>query len=117
MSLVARQQQLLVLKRRQPRPRLKDADRRFWIMACRSFVSWQSSVLIVKPETVLRWHRCGWRTYWRQRSSCRAKAGRHAIAPELRTLIRRLATENRLWASGGSRRNYPALGAKSPPER
>jgi hypothetical protein len=47
-------QQLLVLKRRKPRPRLKNADRRFWVLACRWFVGCQSSVLIVKPETVLR---------------------------------------------------------------
>jgi hypothetical protein len=54
-------QQLLVLQRRKPRPRLKDADRRFWVLACRWFVDWQTSVLIVKPDTVLRWHRQGWR--------------------------------------------------------
>ena len=54
-------QQLLVLQRRKPRPRLKDADRRFWVVACRWFVDWQTSVLIVKPDTVLRWHRQGWR--------------------------------------------------------
>src|SRR5262249_7011156 len=56
-------QQLLVLQRRQPRPRLEDADRRFWVLACRSFVGWRASLLVVKPETVLRWHRNGWRAY------------------------------------------------------
>ena len=55
--------QLLVLQRRKPRPRLTDSDRRFWILAYRWFVSWQTSLLIVKPETVLRWHRQGWRSY------------------------------------------------------
>jgi putative transposase len=110
-------QQLLVLKRQKPRPRLKDADRRFWVLACHWFLGWQSSVLIVKPKTVLRWHRHGWRTYWRRRSSCRAKTGRRPIAPELRTLIRRMASENLFGASVGSRRNYPASDSKSPPER
>jgi len=57
-------QQLVVLQRRIPRPRLEDADRRFWILACRWFSGWRTSLLIVKPETVLRWHREGWRTYW-----------------------------------------------------
>jgi hypothetical protein len=52
-------QQLLVLQRRIPQPRLKDADRRFWILAYRWSVGWRSSLLIVKPETVLRWHRRG----------------------------------------------------------
>jgi putative transposase len=60
-------QQLLVLQRRKPRPRLMDADRRFWILACRWFSGWRTSLLIVKPETVLRWHRQGWGTYWRRR--------------------------------------------------
>jgi hypothetical protein len=57
-------QQLLVLQRRNPRPGLKDADRHFWILLCRCFIEWRTSLLIVKPETVLRRHRHGWRTYW-----------------------------------------------------
>jgi hypothetical protein len=89
-------QQLLVLQRRMPRPRLEDADRRFWILACRWFSGWRSSLLIVKPETVLRWHRQGWRTYWRRRSGRTGRPGRRPIAPELRTLICRMTTENRL---------------------
>jgi putative transposase len=60
-------QQLLVLQRRKPRPRLKDADRRFWVLACRWFVGWRTSLLIVKPETALAWHRRGWRRHWRRR--------------------------------------------------
>src|SRR5262249_1203994 len=87
--------QLLVLHRRKPRPRLEDADRRFWVLACRWFVGWRTSVLIVKPETVLHWHRHRWRTYWRRRSSRGGKPGRRPIAPELRTLIRRMTIENR----------------------
>jgi hypothetical protein len=90
-------QQLLVLRRRQPRPRIRDADRRFWVLACRWFADWQRSLLIVKPETVLGWHRRGWRAYWRRRSRWGGKAGRRPIAPELRDLIRRMAAENRLW--------------------
>ena len=43
-------QQLLVLHRRKPRPRLEDADRRFWVLACRWFVGWRTSVLIVNPK-------------------------------------------------------------------
>ena len=55
-------QQLLVLQRRNQRPHLKDADRGFWILACRWFLGWRQSLLIVKPETVLRWRRRGWRS-------------------------------------------------------
>jgi hypothetical protein len=89
-------QQLLVLHRRKPRPRLEDADRRFWVLACRWFVGWRTSVLIVKREIVLRWHRHGWRTYWCRRSSRKGKPGRRPIASELRTLIRRMTFENPL---------------------
>jgi len=46
-------QQLVVLQRRKPRPRLEDVDRRFWILACRWFSGWRTSLLVVKPETVL----------------------------------------------------------------
>ena len=72
-------QQLLVLQRRKPHPRLEDADRRFWILACRWFNGWQTSLLVVKPETVLRWHRQGWRTYWRRRSRGTGRPGRRPI--------------------------------------
>src|SRR5215510_1108140 len=78
-------QQLLVLQRRMPRPRLEDVDRRFWILAYRWFSGWQASLLVVKPDTVLRWHRQGWRTYWRRRSCLTGRPGRRPIAPELRT--------------------------------
>ena len=53
------QQQLLVLQRRYPRRRLSNADRRFWILASRWFGGWRRPFRIVRPETVLRWHRRG----------------------------------------------------------
>jgi putative transposase len=91
-------QQLLVLQRRYPQPRLGNADRRFWIIASRWFSSWRGSLLIVKPETVLRWHRRGWRAYWSWRSRRqRGRIGRRPIPQELQALIRRMTAENRLW--------------------
>ncbi len=90
-------QQLLVLQRGRPRPQLDDSDRRFWILACRWFSGWRESLLIVNPETVLGWHRKGWRAYWRWRSRPRSIGGRRRIPLELRALIRRMASENRLW--------------------
>jgi hypothetical protein len=48
-------QQLVVLRRRQPRPRLRHADRRFWILASQGYSGWRDVLLIVQPETVLRW--------------------------------------------------------------
>jgi hypothetical protein len=64
-------QQLLVLQRRHPQPRLRNADRQFWICASRWFTDWRNSLLIVKPETVLRWHRRGWRAYFFPRHGVR----------------------------------------------
>ena len=93
---------------------IKDAHRRLpcWILACRWFVGWQSSVLIVKPETVLRWHREGWRTYWRWRSRRTRRPGRLPIPLELRTLIRCMAADNRLWGQRRIQAELSRLGFK-----
>jgi putative transposase len=69
-------------------------------------------VLIVKPETVLRWHRHGWRTYWRRHSGREGKTGRRPIAPELRTLIRRMTMENRVWGQLRIQAELARLGFK-----
>jgi len=58
------QQQLRVLQRSNPTPGPRNADRQSWIGASRRFAGWRNSLLIVKAETVLRWHRRGWRAYW-----------------------------------------------------
>jgi transposase InsO family protein len=90
-------QQLVVLKRSQARPQIRDADRRFWVLACRWFSGWNASLIIVKPDTVIRWHRKGWKAYWRWRSSRSVGIGRKTIDREIRELIRRMACENPLW--------------------
>jgi len=105
-------QQLLVLHRRNPRPRPNNADRGFWILACRWLPAWRTSLLIVKPETVLRWHRQGWRTYWRRRSRRGGHAGRRPIAQELRGLIGRMAGENQLWGQRRIQAELARLGFK-----
>jgi putative transposase len=91
-------QQLLVLQRKHPMPRLRNGDRQFWICARRWFTGWRNSLLIVEPETVLRWHRRGWRAYWSWRSNReRRRSGRRPIPRELQALIGRMTAENRLW--------------------
>jgi hypothetical protein len=89
-------QQLAVYGRKLARPPLRDHDRRFWIVASRLFPRWRECLLIVRPETVLRWHARGWRAYWRWQCSRKA-SGRKRIPPEVRELIRRMAKENPLW--------------------
>jgi hypothetical protein len=82
LEILALRQQVAVLKRKRPRPKLKRMDRLFWT-ALRSFWSrWAQVLLIVKPETVVGWHRAGFRLYWRWRSRVRAP-GRSKITPEI----------------------------------
>jgi len=105
-------QQLVVLKRRQARPWLRDADRRFWGLTCRWFSEWSDSLIVVKPDTVIRWHRKGWKAYWRWRSSRSKRSGRNRIGPELRALIRRMARENPLWGQRRIQAELARLGSR-----
>lgn len=89
-------QQLAVVMRKQKRPRLRDSDRRFWILMYRWFGAWRGCLVLVTPEMVLKWHARGYRAYWRWRSSQR-HVGRRRIPQEVRRLIRRMAQENPLW--------------------
>jgi hypothetical protein len=97
-------QQLVVVQRRHLRPRLSDADRRFWILPSRWFSDWRNPLLIVKPETVLGWQRAGWMAYWRWRSSRRARGGPPAIRGEPQ------ASESRLWGQKRIQAEFARLG-------
>jgi hypothetical protein len=88
--------QLIVLRHRvHGRVRLTNHDRWFFIRLYRWFPSILKVLTIVRPETVLRWHRAGFRRYWRWKS--RRRGGRPQIETELRTLIRRMSIENPIW--------------------
>jgi putative transposase len=95
--VIALRQQLAVLKRKRPRPTLNCFDRLFWIALRRFWPGWKNVLLIVKPDTVIGWHRAGFRLYWRWRS--RPRTGRPEITSEVRDLIRRLANENSGWGA------------------
>jgi len=97
LEVLALRQQLAVLKRKRPRPKLNRSDRLFWTMLRHFWSRWADALVIVKPETVVGWHRAGFRLYWRWRS--RAPGGRPKIAPEIRVLILRLAEENAGWGA------------------
>src|SRR5258708_3854982 len=90
--------QLIVLKRRlHGRVRLTNNDRWFFIQLFRWFPSILQVLTIIRPETLVRWHRAGFRCYWRWRS--RSPGGRPQIDTELRALIRRMSVENPLWGA------------------
>ena len=93
---LALRQQLATYARLQRLPRLKPQERAFWVALSRVWQSWRSPLVFVKPATVIDWHRAGFRRYWTWRS--RPKGGRPAIDPEVRKLIRRMATAN-MWGA------------------
>jgi len=98
LELIALRQQVSVLKCKNPRPKLTLWDRLFWLGLRRWWSQWASVlVVVVKPETVVRWHRAGFGWYWRFLS--RHSVGRPRITPELRHLIRSMAAENPTWGA------------------
>ena len=96
-NLILRQQ-LIVLRRQQPkRMRLWNIDRLLMVWLYRLYPSLLDAIIIVQPETVIRWHQRGFRAYWRWKS--RHLGGRPRIDSEIRALIRRMNRENPLWGA------------------
>jgi putative transposase len=93
---LALRHQLLVLQRSVGRPRLSRWDRIFWVWLSRLWAGWRTTLVIVRPATVLAWHRRGFQLYWRWKSRPNP-VGRPRLDAELRTLIRRMARENPTW--------------------
>src|SRR6202165_4544674 len=91
-NLVLRRQ-LALFKERGVKPRRIDAATRLSIAWLSRLCNWRLCVMVVRPETIVRWHRAGWRLFWRYKS----RPGRPSIPVELRQLIRRMANENPLW--------------------
>jgi len=98
-------QQLAVLKRRRPRPPLRPIDRAFWVLVSRVWSRWADALAIVKPATVIAWHRRGFARFWAYRSRPR---GRPPLSAEVIELIERMTRENPTW----SRRRIAAELAK-----
>src|SRR5712691_5114191 len=98
LEVLALRHQLQVLQRSRPRRvRLANADRWLWAWLSRSWSGWRTALVIVKPETVIAWHRQGFRVFWTWKS--RRCIGRPPVAADVRALIRRMAQENPLWGA------------------
>ena len=95
---IALRQQVAVLNRERPRPRLHPLDRVFWVLLSRLWPCWKDALVIVKPETVVGWHRQGFRLFWKWKS-CHGKPGRPRTSIEIRELIQRMSRENPLWGA------------------
>jgi len=101
--------QLIVLNRSVKRPRLTAADRGFLVLLASRLRIWAGALVIVRPETVLRWHRAGFRLFWRRQSRPRT-APKPKVAAETIALIRELAAANRLWGAERIRGELLKLG-------
>jgi len=97
LEVLALRQQVAVLKRKRPRPSLNRLDKLFWTSLRRYWPRWAEVLVIVKPATVVGWHRASFRLYWRWRSQ--PPGGRPQITKEIRELIQRLAQENSNWGA------------------
>ena len=94
---LALRQQILVLERTGVRPRLTRANRAFWVLLFRCWRHWRRPLRLVKPSTVIAWHRRGWRLYWRGKSRP-GKGGRAGLPITTIDLIRKMSHDNPLWA-------------------
>src|SRR5216683_4583402 len=87
-------QQLSVLKRCNPRPKLLEIDKLFWVVARKVWSGWKHSLVVVTPETVVRWHRAGFRLYWTIISRHKHVGGRRKLSEDLREIIFQMVFEN-----------------------
>ena len=102
---IALRQQVAVLKRERPRLRLRPLDRVFWVFLSRLWPRRKDALVIVKPDTVVGWHRQGFRLFWKW-NSCHGKPGRPRTSKEIRELIQRMSRENPLWGAPASTACY-----------
>src|SRR5215472_9753396 len=95
---IALRHQLAVLRRSVKRPKLTSADRLLWACLCEAWSDWRSFLVVVKPETVIGWHRKGFRLFWTWKVR-RGQPGRPPVSKEIRQLIRTMSRDNPLWGA------------------
>ncbi|MGH2625827.1 MAG: helix-turn-helix domain-containing protein [Anaerolineales bacterium] len=106
---LALRQQLAVYKRTATRPKLRRTDRLFWVWLARVWAGWRQPLLIVTPDTVLRWQRRRFREHWTKLSG-RPRVGRPPINAEIAALIRTMAAMNPLWGAPRIHGEFMKLG-------
>ena len=97
-NLVLRQH-IAVLKKRHPRPQLQLIDKLFWVAAFRFWPKWKQSLIVVTPQTVVRWRRAAFRMYWRLISRARRPVDRRPVPKEVRELIFLMVRQNPTWGT------------------
>src|ERR1039457_1462770 len=97
---LALRQQLTVFKRQQPRPRLEAIDKLFWVVARRFWAHWKKALVIVLPDTVVRWHRSGFKLYWAMLCKVRKPVGGgRRISKQIREWIFQMVADNPSWGA------------------
>ena len=97
-EVLALRHQVRVLERSRPqRLRLTRVDRLLWVWLSRTWTEWRAALIIVKPETVIAWHRQGFRLFWTWKS--RHRTGRPGVPTDVRALIRTMSASNPLWGA------------------
>ncbi len=96
---LALRHQLAVLTQKHSRSHLSASDRILWVALRRFWSGWKQALFIVQPETVIRWHRTGFRLYWKWNSRKHVRVGRKPTSQELRDLIFRMVAENHKWGA------------------
>src|SRR5262245_29382408 len=107
-NLLLRQQLAVLTRPTCKRPRLRAGDRLFWLLARLVRRDWRQHLVLVAPETVVRWHRRGWRLFWRWRS--RGPTGRPRVSAEIRGLIATISRDNPSWGAERIRGELLKLG-------
>jgi hypothetical protein len=96
---LALRQQLAVLARRHPQPRFSVPDRFFWTALRRLWAGWREALMLIQPDTVVRWHRTSFKLYWNWLVRGHVRVGRKPTSRELRELIFRMVSENPTWGA------------------
>lgn len=109
---LALRQQLAILSRQLPGPPLCRRDRLFWVCLSKLYSGWRSALVLVQPDTVVRWHRQGFRLWWRWKSQTK-RAGRPPLDREVRALIQRMSRENPTWGAPRIQAELRLLGHKA----
>ena len=107
-NLLLRHQLAVLTRPTRKRPRLRAGDRLLWVVAARLWRGWRQHLILVRPETVVRWHRRGWRLFWRWQS--RPRRGRPRLSAEVRELMATMARDNPRWGSERIRGELRKLG-------
>ena len=96
---LALRQQLAVLARRRSHPRFSAPDKLLWVVLRRLWTGWRKALILAQPDTVVLWHRSGFKLYWKWRSRDRKRPGRKCVSREVRELIFRTVLENKTWGT------------------